>query len=145
MSVAAMLREVRSIRVELGVGKVGGRYVVVHAAEPNWPDHQRYVGLPPESDSVPWHLPHATISYLTVPSEFKDDPVRGLSPEQRAWLRTGDIIDVDVHVTWPDPWSGTAGITNYEFIWPDDTGPPKAPEWSKSDESAREETREVGS
>ena len=117
MESPARPREVRSIRTQLGVGKVGGRYVVVHAAEP-LVRSSALRGVAAGIGCVPWHLPRATISISTVPSEFKD--IRSEGPtEQRAWPRTGDTIDVDVHVTWPDPWSGP-GNHELSIHMPDD-------------------------
>jgi len=103
---------------------------MIFAAEPNWPDHQRDVGLPPESNGIPMSSPNWDLSHLIVPSEFDHNPVAGLSDRQRAWLRAGDFVDVDVRVTWSDLWSGTAGIDGYEFLWPDDPGPSKPPDYS---------------
>jgi hypothetical protein len=59
---------------------------------------------------------------MVVPSEFESDPCQGLSDCQRAWLRTGDHIDVD---SLENGWEfGDGAVFNYEFDWPCDPGPP---------------------
>ena len=88
----------------------GGRYVVILAAEPNWPDHQRHVGLAPESDGTPSHLPHWTVSYLVVPSECDSDPVKGLTREQMAWLRSGDSVHVSSRNGGRSGWTGAVHL-----------------------------------
>jgi len=116
MSAQAMLREVRKIRVEVGSVPYG-RHVDIQVDESG------------RGDSLPGEISvtkDGRMAWLSVPCAFVDDPVRGLDDRHRAWLRPGDhiIVDSSMMNETPSSW-GKAGLTGYDFIWPDDPGPPR--------------------
>jgi len=113
MSAQAMLRELRKIRVELEAVPYG-RMVSIQAAEPGWNDHE--IGrIDPWEDNSGCRM--------VVGSEHEDDPVRGLTDRQRAWLRIGDKVEVFGEFPCDD---GTC--FSYGFVWGDDPRPPEPPE-----------------